>query len=327
MMINMDSEEEGVIYIGCAGGSDFLANKKVSYEKCPQDCEPVKLTVGGLLGGHSGGEIHLQRANAISVLARMLFVARDAGYDIRLASFNGGTRRNVIPSSAECLICIPSDHKKEIMSLILDEFDKIKQEYKIQDPGMFETHHCSKCDPNIKRPEKVLTAEDTDVLIGAMFACPHGIYSQSLAVPGVVETSNNLAICKLDDEKFFVEVSTRSLVLSARDALTKRIKLIFDSFGFDTWIGNSYPAWTPNPESSLAKVCADVWKKQTGNDAILTSIHAGLECGVINSKVDGMDSVSIGPDLRDVHSINESLSVSSTERMYEYVKKLLESIK
>lgn len=326
-LINMDSEEEGVIYIGCAGGVDFIASKKMETEKCPEDYEPVVIKVGGMLGGHSGGEIHLQRANAISVLARMLHAAKLGGFDIRLASMNGGVRRNVIPSSAECLICIPTAHKQDVMHTILGEFEKIKKEFSIQDPDMFEDHHCSKCDPTLARPEKTLTVKETNNLIEALYACPHGVYAQSLAVKGIVETSNNLAVVKMEGDTVNLEISARSLVESARDSLANRIKVIFDAFGFKTVIKNPYPSWTPDPNSPLANFCAKAWKEQTGKDAVVTSIHAGLECGVINSRVEGMDSVSIGPDLKDVHSVNENLSVSSTKRMYEFVKKLLEIIK
>lgn len=326
-LINMDSEEEGIIYIGCAGGIEIRATKKMKFEALPSDWEPVFIKVDGLLGGHSGGEIHLQRANAISVLARMLFAGESLGYGLRLATINGGTKKNVIPSEAECVVCIPSEHKKEIMHKMLDEFEAIKAEYSIQDPGMNCDHHCSHCDASLARPEKVFTVEETHTVLSALFACPHGVYSNSLAVPGVIETSNNLAIVNLNGDELTVISSIRSLRESAKYLLLNKIQVILESFGFTSNFEFEYPSWTPNPDSELAQICAKAWKEQTGNDAVLTSIHAGLECGVINSKVEGMDSVSIGPDLRDVHSVNESLSVSSTKRLYDFVKKLLEKIK
>lgn len=326
-LINLDSEEEGIIYIGCAGGVDITSSYKASLEEVPESWEPVEIKVGGLKGGHSGGEIHHQRLNAIWALSRMLCAIENSGKSFMLCEFDGGVRRNVIPSSASCKICIPSDSKKEIMTSVLSEFDLIKEEFKFQDSDFFNEHHCSKCNADVTKPNKALSASDSKKIIKALFTCPHGVSAMSQAVKGIVETSDNIAIAKLDKDVMNVEISVRSLIDSAKYSLAYRIRNILESLGYEVNIGGSYPSWSPNPDSKLATFCAKAWKDSTGKDAVVTSIHAGLECGVINSLIEGMDSVSIGPDLFDVHSVNEHLSISSTKRMYDFVKHLLSIIK
>ncbi len=326
-MINLDSEEEGVIYVGCAGGIDLVANHAVSFDEIPSDWEKVRITVSGLKGGHSGGEIHHQRLNAVKALARMLKAIDYAGHPFMLCSFEGGTRRNVIPSTASCIVSFSAKHKKEIMKQVLSVFEDIKKEYAIQDSGFTEEHHCSKCMPELSDVKYGVLPGDSLEIINSLFTVPHGVHSISKSLEGIVETSDNLAIAKLNEESFHVEVSVRSSVESAKFYLVNTIKNIFDCYDFETQIGDGYPSWTPNPDSELAAFCAKAWKDKMGKDPVVTAIHAGLECGVINSKIEGMDSVSIGPDLFDVHSVNEKLSISSTKRLYEFVKHLLEIIK
>lgn len=326
-MINLDSEDEGVIYIGCAGGIEVDSSLKLNITDVSSDYETVEISVSGMKGGHSGGEIHMQRANAIQVLSRMLYAPLSDGLEVRLAAFDGGTRRNVIAGSASAVICIPSDVKKDIMHRILGEFETIRKEYVFSDPDMTCTHHCTHCNPELKKAEKAADRESSEKIIRSVFCAPHGVYSRSLAVKDVIETSDNLAIAHLDADSFSLVFSVRSLVNSAKVLLAHKIKTIMDSFGYTSEIGGDYPSWAPDPSSPLAAFCAEAWKKTTGRDAVLTSIHAGLECGIINSRIPGMDSVSIGPNLYDVHSVNEKLSISSTERMVEFVKYLLEIIR
>ncbi len=326
-MINLDSEEEGIIYIGCAGGTDVDATFKASLQAVPQDWEPVFIKVGGLKGGHSGGEIHRQRANAVKVLAQMLCALEEENRPFMLSSIEGGTRRNVIPSEASCVICLPSETKKASMKLILGAFEKIKDLYAVEDPGMMNDHYCSHHNSSLKKPEKAFCAEDSARLARALFCTPHGVSAMSKAVEGVVETSQNLAIIKTKDNCVDVSISVRSLVEYAKATQVKINEYLLQSFGFETKTGGDYPSWAPDRNSELCAFCAKAWKDVTGKDPVITSIHAGLECGVINSRVPGMDSVSLGPDLFDVHSTNEHLSVASAARIYDFVKHLLSIIR
>ena len=161
------------------------------------------------------------------------------------------------------------------------------------------------------------------LVIKALFACPHGVFTMSKAIPGIVETSNNLAIAKLNDGKLDLQVSVRSNIDSAKFYLLNRIKTGFESFGIECSTSDAYPSWNPDPYSKLARFCAQAYEEQTGKTPIVTAIHAGLECSVINSKCPGMDSVSIGPQMYDIHSTDERLSISSSIRTYEFIRHLL----
>lgn len=326
-MINLDSEEEGVIYIGCAGGTDVEAFFKANPVTVPEDWEPVFIKVCGLKGGHSGGEIHRQRANAIKVLGLMLSALEKENKPFMLNSIEGGTRRNVIPSEAMCVICLPTETKKTSVNLMLHAFEQAKAVYAVEDPGMTTEHHCSHHDSSLKKPEKAFSPSDSAKLARALLCIPHGVASMSKAVEGVVETSQNLAVIKTEGNCVSIEISIRSLVEFDKETRVRMNQYLLQSFGFETKTSGDYPSWAPDRDSALCAFCAKAWKDVTGKDAVITSIHAGLECGVINSRIPGMDSVSIGPDLFDVHSTNEHLSAASASRVYDFVKHLLSIIR
>lgn len=323
-LLNLDSEEEGVIYTGCAGGADIKAKYTATLSPVPEDMQAVYLKVYGLKGGHSGGEIHRQRANAIRILAAMLDAVNEAGYSYMLSSFAGGERHNVIPYSAECVICVKADEKKEIVhNILMGTFKKYKAEYAVEDPDMDLEHYCSQHEPELKVPSVAIDCKTSASLIQAIVCMPHGVRSFSKVIKGVVKTSDNLAIVRIKSGIAEFVISVRSLSEFSKSQLLRRIHLILTRFGFETTLSDDYPAWSPNANSQMCNLCAKVWKEMTGKDAVITSIHAGLECGVINSKIEGMDSVSTGPDLFDVHSTREHLSIESAERLYDFVKRLV----
>ncbi len=324
-MLNLDSEEEGIIYIGCAGGIDLVGNMKCEISELPINWDTLEIKLSGLKGGHSGGEIHNQRLNAISALARILVSLEDIEVPFRINYLNGGTKRNVIPFSAECSICVPVSLKEKAAQQIQSTFEVIKAENKYEEPGFEIMKRCTA--HGAVKAESAID-EDVSLLIAkALFACPHGVYAYSKAIPGIVETSDNLAIVRLNDGELNLQISVRSNSDTAKYYLVNRIRVILESFGIECKIGNGYPAWNPDPNSELAKFCAEAYEKSTGKKPIITAIHAGLECSVINSKCPGLDSVSIGPEMYDIHSTNERLSIGSTKRSYEFVKYLLEIIR
>ena len=324
-MINLDSDEEGIIYIGCAGGIDLVGNATYEMEDVPEDWDTLEISVSGLKGGHSGGEIHHQRVNAISALARMLVSIEDTSVPFRIARFEGGTKRNVIPSSAKASICVPEAVKHDVVARIVETFNLIKEENRFEEPGMTLSKCCSH--HGAVRMDKALDTDSTLLLCKALYACPHGVFTMSKAIAGIVETSDNLAIVRLEDGKMNLQVSVRSSIDSAKYYLVNIIRTIFESFGISCTIGDGYPAWTPNPDSKLAQFCSKAFEDQFGRKPQITAIHAGLECGVINSKCPGMDSVSIGPQMYDIHSTQERLSISSTKRTYDFVKYLLSIVR
>ncbi|MBR2282505.1 MAG: aminoacyl-histidine dipeptidase [Spirochaetales bacterium] len=320
-MLNLDSEEEGIIYIGCAGGIDLVGNMECETSELPVGWETMEIRLSGLKGGHSGGEIHNQRLNAISALARILVSFEDAGIPFRISSLNGGTKRNVIPFSAECSICVPVSLAEKAAQQIQSTYEVIKEENRYEEPG-FEIMKRG-TERGAQMAERAMD-EDISLLIAkALFACPHGVFTYSKAIPGIVETSDNLAIVHLNEGRFSVQISVRSNSDTAKLFLVNRIRVILESFGVQCEIGNGYPAWNPDPDSALARFCAEAYESITGKKPVITAIHAGLECSVINSKCPGLDSVSIGPEMYDIHSTGERLSISSTNRTYDFVKHLL----
>lgn len=312
-LLNLDSEEEGIFFIGCAGGIEIDATKKAKWVEAKGDAINVK--VSGGLGGHSGGEINKERANAISVLGR--FLNRLSYYQI--AAISGGTRRNVIPSSAEATIVVKD---KEIAKTIAKALDReLKCEYSISDKDLkLEIEDCA-------LPEKALDKSSSSKLGDLLFTSPAGVKSMSLAIPGIVETSDNLAIVSLDENEAKVVWSVRSSVESAKMNLAYQIQTLAEAYGFNSVLSGSYPAWPPNPKSKFTKEVATAYKRITGKKATITAIHAGLECGILNEAISGMDSLSIGPNLFDVHSVNEHIEAASAERTANFVKEMLKDIK
>lgn len=312
-LINLDSEEEGLIYIGCAGGLDLEASMKYKTETATGT--PLKVTVSGLLGGHSGGEIHKERGNAIKILARYL----NRLPSVSIASIEGGTRHNVIPSIATAVIT--TDNRDIAISTAQALQVELSNEYKVSDPGVKITVE------DTEMPLVTMRKKKGQKLIDLLFTSPHGVKSMSTTISGVVETSDNLAKVRLENGKAIVSYSIRSNVDSRKMLLMYEIQTIAENIGFKTKATGSYPAWEPNPASKLTKEISRAYSKIMGKKPVVTAIHAGLECGIINDRIEGMDSVSIGPELRDVHSVNENLNVASAERICEFVKELLPLLK
>ena len=315
-LINIDSEEEGIIYIGCAGGLQINAKKKAKLRDVSDDTIHLKLSVSGLLGGHSGGEIHKERANAIKLLARIMH--RFPVYS--LTDIQGGTRSNVIPSQAYASFVIDSEDEETIRSLVANAAAEIKDEYRIQDPGIEITLE------TLAPVSQAIKFKTSVAFIEALYLAPCGVQAMSQAVPGVVESSNNIAIVKYEDGELKVLSSTRSLVESARNETALRVGAAFEIMGLKVFYDDGYPSWAPNPDSQLTKKVAEEYEKFTKKKPVITCIHAGLECGIINSLIPGMDSVSIGPDLFDVHSVNEHIDYQSAVRTMAFLRHLLKTL-
>lgn len=331
-LLNLDSEEEGIFYIGCAGGIEIDAEMHVNLKvadgefaatvdqpdgltKFVNDGKFLRVVVSGLLGGHSGGEIHKERANAINVLAR--YLNRLPEYNI--AAISGGTRRNVIPSHAEAIIQVRDTDSA--ISLAKNLLEELKGEYKLSDPGI--NLAVTPCEPL----EKVIDRRISSRIADLLFTSPVGVQAMSLALEGVVETSDNLAIVEMEGDTVKVIWSVRSSVESAKLNLAYKIQTLAEGFGFKTVLSGGYPSWQPNPKSKFTKEVAAAYKKYTGKKPVITAIHAGLECGIINKAVEGMDSLSIGPNLFDVHSVNEHVEAKSAERIAAFVKNMLKDVR
>ncbi|MFA7370727.1 MAG: aminoacyl-histidine dipeptidase [Sphaerochaetaceae bacterium] len=319
-LINLDSEEEGVFYIGCAGGIEV--NARLPIEKSPVSANSILLdiSVENLLGGHSGSEINQQRANAISVMSRLL-LKFNAHSPVQLLFIEGGTKRNVIPSLCQATIALPRTSQEEfekIKNLLLKD---LQQEYAKGDPDL--TINCRR---RAAEGAVAATAQQSEAFIKSLYLAPHGVERMSETIEGMVETSSNLALVRTTEEAFTVVSSHRSSLQSARDNIALKMRVALETSGAKATFEGSYPAWTPRPDSPLAASAAKAWESFSGEKAKITAIHAGLECGIINSLVEGMDSISLGPVLLDVHSTKERLSIASTEKIARFLRHLLLSL-
>ncbi len=319
MMLNLDSEEEGIIYIGCAGGIEVDADLIQPLQAVPAGWETWALRVDGLSGGHSGAEIHTQRANAIKVAARALH-AVGTHCNFMLVSINGGTKRNVIPSTCDVVFATAvADHDCVLQAIKAVTAD-VQKEHELTDP------HANITLTAAQPAKQAFSLQQSKSFIDSLHAAPHGVDKMSLTLKDVVQTSSNLAIVTTEAGHLHVISSHRSSVLSERDDVASRMAAAMTLCGATATFSGAYPSWTPNMESPLAAFCSKAYETSSGKKPVLTAIHAGLECGIINSLIPGMDSVSIGPDMWGVHSTDERISVSSADRTLGFVKELVTSI-
>jgi len=316
-LINLDSESEGRFCIGCAGGLDILVEMPLSFVQPAGDLSPYALTVGGLKGGHSGMEIGRSRANAIRVMARAVSRLVDS-CGVSVVSLAGGTKRNAIPRIASALLMMPSSREAQCVSIVSAVEQERRAEFAGIEPAME-----IRLRPFDARPTRVLTPESARRALDLVLALPHGVEKMSGVEPTLVETSDNLATLGFEGDGMVAALTLRSLLEEAKYGLAERILAIARLAGCRAITGGSYPGWRPDPLSPLLRTAALVWKEFSGHDASVETVHAGVECGIIGAAVGGMDMISMGPDIRDVHVPGEKVSVSSTARFWTFFRTLL----
>lgn len=320
-LINLDSEDDGQIFIGCAGGIDTLA--KMHYEPMPipnsQQLLAVRLSVSGLMGGHSGDDINKGRANANQLI--VWFLARVwPQTEIQLASINGGNLRNAIAREAEAVICIPMNYKEQIriewnhyVAQMEGVFGEVEKEMRLE----LET-----CD----MPESFIPSDKAYRLIMALCECPHGMIAMSQEMPGLVETSTNLASVKMKDGYLEINTSQRSSKEASKHHLKWAVEQALSMACDEVTHGDGYPGWAPNPKSALLESVQKAYKELFKSEPKVLAIHAGLECGLFLEKYPYLDMVSIGPQMYGVHSPQERLSIPSTERCYKWLCQTLKTL-
>jgi len=308
MLINVDTEEFGAVYIGCAGGGNSTLTLPIKYEKV--EGKGMEITIRGLKGGHSGTEIHEGRANSIKLMARLLY-----NTDAKVGSIEGGDKFNAIPREATAKI-IPSNKDDALKKV--KEFEKIfKNEYSVSDPGVtIATKDC-----NI---ERIFDSASQKKVLGLLMGLPHGVLAMDQQVKGLVETSTNLARVRSSD-KLEIMMSSRSSVNSALEATMQSIRAIGELAGAKVEEGSMYPGWKPNLDSKLLKIAVESYKELYGKEPEIKAIHAGLETGVIGGKYD-MDMISIGPQIEHPHSPDEVVYISSVQKFWDYLLKILENV-
>jgi dipeptidase D len=319
ILINLDSEEEGAFYIGCAGGQHTIMRRKIDWQQVPSDHSFFKIKIGGLRGGHSGLNIHEGFGNSIKILSRFLYNLSDKT-KFHLASFSGGSKHNAIPREAETIIAVKSDAINTLKSIANQYNNIFKNELQFSDKGVF--LEVSETSP----VEKIFPDELHEVLIRLLYTVPHGVIEMSQAVEGLVETSTNMAIAEIKDDTVELLTSQRSSVASAILDIAGKVRAVGELAGFDIEEGGGYPAWEPNPESALLKFAAAAYKDTTGQEAEVKAIHAGLECGIIGEKYDGMDMISFGPTIEGAHSPDERVHMQSVKNCWDFLLELLKKI-
>jgi dipeptidase D len=322
ILINLDSEDEGVFTVGCAGGMNTYSTVPFKLEVIPAGYKQHKIVAGGMKGGHSGIDIALEKANAIKVIARAVHQIKKE-VDIRFADIEGGRAHNAIPRDCETVVFFPQNDWEKVKKTIAETEKIIKSEFKITDPDL-KISIVQNGDGNYK---KVMTAKETQKLIDFIFAVPHGVDAMSTDIEGLVETSNNLANIKIENGAVKVLTSQRSSLISRLQALTSRIESVARLAGGEAKSGDGYPPWPPNMDSALLDKSKKLYKKMYSKDPVVEVIHAGLECGIIGDKNPGMDMISIGPDLKNPHSPDEKINIPAIGKVWDFLVELLKELK
>jgi dipeptidase D len=312
IMINVDSEDEGELYVGCAGGVDVSAVRNYKQEKTPSGMTAYSLTLKGLKGGHSGVDIHLGRANANKLMFRF-FQQAEHDFGMRIAEYAGGDLRNAIPREAFATITVPSIKKAQFAKFVKGYEKMYRSEFREVDPDIQMV--MKECDP----PAKLMNEGDQYRIIRAVFVCPNGVQRMSQSMPGLVETSNNLAIVRIKDGRFEAYCLTRSSVDTAKEAIAWRIAAGFQLVDADVQLTGSYPGWNPNMASPILATMQDTYKKLYGKVPAIKAIHAGLECGIIMGRYPKLDSISFGPTIRYPHSPDEKVEIESVGKFWNFM--------
>ncbi len=317
-LINLDSEEEGIFYIGCAGGVNVHVTKQLKFQNIdPEEYTPYKIILDGFLGGHSGSDIHKNRPNAVKLLFR--FIDGICGkVDFHLSGADGGDMHNAIPRAARAFVHVKKSDVKKLDKEIKKFQQTIHDEYSASDP-----------DANIKTEKLespsplVLDAQsfkDVDFIINSIVS---GVFTMSADIPGLVETSNNLSITRINGGTLRIQCLLRSSVQSQSDYLKQQIRIMAEYSGAKCEFEGEYPGWKPNPQSPILELCKSIYTATFNSEPFVTAIHAGLECGLILGKYPGMDMISLGPTMYGVHTPSEKVDIKSTSRFMLLLEKIL----
>ncbi len=319
ILLNLDSEDDGELFIGCAGGID--TNIAFDYERVSTeaDHEAFKLSVTGLKGGHSGDDIDKGRGNAIKILNRILWNA-DKKFEIRIGEIKGGNLHNAIPREAFATLTLPGRHKKEFTELCKRLGDEIKASMKVNEAGL-------KIDiTESLMPDSLIDYETQKNLLNALYACPHGVISWSPDIPGLVETSTNLAAVKMTGNQLIVVTSQRSSLETGKYDIADMVASVFTLAGAKVKHGDGYPGWEPDLDSSILAVTRESYKRLFNEEPKVLVIHAGLECGIIGEKYPGMDMISYGPTIKGAHSPDEAIEIDTVEKFWDLTLDVLKNI-
>ena len=318
ILMNMDSEEDAALFIGCAGGEDSDLSLELETKAPPPGYRAVQARVGGLKGGHSGLNIHEGRGNAIKLLARFLW-KQAPDLDLRLASMNGGSKLNAIPRDCEAVACVPAQNITRLKDAATAHDQAYKNEYSMTDPEVLLSIEEGSFSP----PVRVLTASLQNSLLNLIYSMPHGVISMSQVVPGLVETSTNLAVVRTGDSRISILTSHRSSTRTRLTDISDMVCVVGRQAGAEIRQGNGYPPWTPNPGSPILSAATSIYHNLFGHEPEVKAIHAGLECAIIGDKFPGMDMISFGPTISGAHSPDERVQISTVRKFWDFLVAML----
>lgn len=320
ILLNMDTEEDDEIDIGCAGGIDVTATRNYPQEPTPADSIAYTIEIKGLNGGHSGMDINKGLGNANKIMNRLLFNGFE-NFGLQISSINGGSLRNAIPRESTAKIIIAALYNETFEFDMQKTIAAIKTEYKTTEPNFSIT--ISKSD---NLPEYVMDLGVQEGFLRAVYAAQNGVYRMSADIENLVETSNNIAKITLDDGEINIQNLTRSSVESSKMDLANALRSAYELFGCEVIFGGSYPGWTPNTKSEILDVLVKIYTDQNGQKPKVVACHAGLECGILGTNYPEMDMISFGPTIHGAHSPDERASISSAAKFYKFVVEILKNI-
>jgi len=319
ILLNMDTEEDDEIDIGCAGGVDVTATRSYKEEATPEGSVGYTITVRGLKGGHSGMDIHKGLGNANKIMNRLLFDGFE-NFGLQIAEITGGSLRNAIPRESVAKVIVASMYDEAFVFDMQEIINDIKFEFKTTEQNL--TIEILKSD----LPSKVMELGVQEGLLRAIYAAHNGVYRMSADMEDLVETSNNISKIVVKDGEITIQNLTRSSVESSKFDLANALRSAYELFGCEVDFAGSYPGWTPNVKSEILDLLVNIYEKQNGEKPKVVACHAGLECGILGTNYPGMDMISFGPTIHGAHSPDERASIKSSQKFYKYVLEILEHI-
>ncbi len=318
-LLNLDTEEDGAFYIGCAGGIDSAAVFNVEYEQIVAMYSPFSIFISGLKGGHSGINIADGRANAIKLLGFLL--SHLLQFDFQLSFIQGGSKRNAIPREVEALIFLNPEFEAPVREVINEFALETALEYKVTD-GEIKVAFDKK-EPAAVSYKQAFKSDFTKKIVNTIHGLPHGVIAMSRSIPGLVETSTNLATINYDSSQIIIGTSQRSSVENAKKNIASVVRSIFELGGAKVEVGDGYPGWQPNPDSNVLEVAKKVFEGMFSKKPEIKAVHAGLECGILGNKYPGLEMISFGPTIEGAHSPDERVKIADVEKFYRLLKEIL----
>lgn len=319
ILLNLDSEDEGELFIGCAGGKDTRILMNYSKVAVNYDFAGYQIKVSGLLGGHSGDDINKGRGNAVKILNRLLWTSSHL-FEVRISEIDGGNLRNAIAREAYANIIVPTRFSNDFVQFVRKFNATLKDEFRINEPDLLISYHPTEL------PSFLIDLSTQERLLNALYACPHGVITMSADVPNFVETSTNLASVKMTDKTIEIGTSQRSSSESGKEDVLNMVESVFRLAGGKISHNDGYPGWTPNPNSPILEVTRNSYFKLFKSEPKVLAIHAGLECGLIGEQYPDMDMISYGPTIKGAHSPDERLEIESVKRFWDLTLDVLKNI-